>query len=81
MVVTATKTKQTVCSATTFHVGGTPRFVVTGLYPSLLNLTPQQASVLSVIVNSSHYIAAGAIILVTILLVWRERRLRAKRPT
>lgn len=64
---------------TTFHVGGTPRFVVTGLYPSPLSLTPQQASVLSVLVNSSHYIAAGAIILLTILLVWRERRLRAKR--
>jgi DNA-binding beta-propeller fold protein YncE len=31
----------------TFQVGGVPRFIITGLYPSLFSLTPQQSSVLT----------------------------------
>jgi DNA-binding beta-propeller fold protein YncE len=54
---------------TTFHVGGSPRFIITGLYPTLFSLTPQQSTVLSWLANASHYLAIGAIAIVTLLLI------------
>ncbi|HEV2654382.1 MAG TPA: hypothetical protein VGT82_05465, partial [Ktedonobacteraceae bacterium] len=53
----------------TFQVGGAPRFVITGLYPSLFSLTPQQSSILTWLVGSSHYIAIGVVVIVTIVLI------------
>ncbi len=53
----------------TFQVGGSPRFIITGLYPSLFSLTPQQSSVLTWLAGSSHYIAVGVVVIVTIVLI------------
>ncbi len=64
----------------TFQVGGNPRFIITGLYPSLLSLTPQQATVLSIIDNLSHYAAAIVIVLATaIVLIINRRKIKLLR--
>ncbi len=39
----------------TIHVGAHPHFIITGLYPLLLSLTPRQASVLDILVNALHW--------------------------
>lgn len=57
----------------TFQVGGAPRFIITGLYPSLISLTPQQSSFLNILINSTHYIAIAVIIIVTLLLMRRTK--------
>lgn len=58
----------------TFHVGGQPHFIITGLYPSLLSLTPQQATLLSIAENLSHYAAAGVVVVATIIVIVLSRR-------
>lgn len=57
-----------------FHVGGQPHFIITGLYPSLLSLTPQQASVVSILDNLSHYAAAIVVVLAAITAILINRR-------
>ncbi|HEX6480397.1 MAG TPA: YncE family protein [Ktedonobacteraceae bacterium] len=57
-----------------FHVGGQPRFIITGLYPSLLSLTPQQASVVSILENLSHYAAAVVVVLAAVIAILINRR-------
>jgi hypothetical protein len=64
----------------TFQVGGNPRFIITGLYPSLLSLTPQQATVLSIVDNLSHYAAAIIIVLVTVIVIIINRRKIRRSP-
>lgn len=62
---------------TTIHVGGRPHFIITGLYPLLLSLTPRQASLLDILVNAFHYVAAAIIALIAIAIAvqkYRERR-------
>jgi len=58
----------------TIVVGGTPRFIITGLYPPLLGTTPQEASTWSTIIDN----AAGVVLLVliagSILLIRRNAR-------
>jgi len=63
----------------TFHVGGQPHFIITGLYPSLLSLTPQQATLLSIVENLSHYAAAGVVVIATVVVIVLNRR-RTRRP-
>lgn len=58
----------------TFQVGGNPRFIITGLYPSVLSLTPQQATVLSIVDNLLHYAAAILIVLATVIVIIINRR-------
>ncbi len=59
----------------TIVVGGTPHFIITGLYPPLLGTTPQEAATWSTIIN----IAAGVVVVVlivgSILLIRRNRNL------
>ena len=61
----------------TIAVGGTPHFIITGLYPPLLGTTPQEASTWSTIID----IASGVVILVlivgSILLIRRNRMLNS----
>jgi DNA-binding beta-propeller fold protein YncE len=61
-----------------FHVGGTPRFIITGLYPSLLHFTPQQRAQVSLLDDLAHYAAVVVILLVGIILVLREKRRKKK---
>ena len=62
----------------TIFVGGTPRFIITGLYPPLIGSTPQQASFLGTIVNILAYILIAALLLVPVLLLLRGRKPKPK---
>ncbi len=53
----------------TFRVGGSPRFIITGLYPTLFSLTPQQSSVLTWLTNASHYIAVAIVVIATLIVI------------
>ncbi|MGZ6368662.1 MAG: hypothetical protein ACXWPS_22240, partial [Ktedonobacteraceae bacterium] len=63
----------------TITVGGTPLFIITGLYPPVLGTTPQEASRWNTIID----IAAGVVLLVlivgSILLIRRNRKLNNSR--
>jgi DNA-binding beta-propeller fold protein YncE len=64
----------------TFTVGGTPHFVVTGLYPSLFSLTPQQATGINILSILLHYGGAAVIVLVAVVaVVWNRVRYYRKR--
>ena len=58
----------------TFQVGGYPHFIITGLYPSLLSLTPQQSTVLGLLENLSHSIAIVVIVLAAAIATLLNRR-------
>jgi hypothetical protein len=58
----------------TFHVGGTPHFIITGLYPPLVGTTPQQASLYGTILNVAAYALVIALFIVPILLFRRYNR-------
>ena len=60
---------------TTITVGGHPRFVITGLYPPPFNLTQQQYSLLNRAIDALHYLGAVAVVVVTLIVVLRYRRL------
>jgi DNA-binding beta-propeller fold protein YncE len=68
---------------TTIHIGGRPHCIITGLYPSLLALTPQQFSLVTLLLNSLHSIAAVIILLTAIvaIAVQRYRRRPRSGPT
>jgi streptogramin lyase len=55
----------------TFHVGGNPRFIITGLYPPLIGTTPQQASIWGTVINILAYVAVIALFSVPLLLFIR----------
>jgi DNA-binding beta-propeller fold protein YncE len=57
----------------TIHVGGTPHFIITGLYPPLIGSTPQQASVYGTIINIVAYLFLILLVLVPILLLRRSK--------
>ena len=65
--------------ANTIDVGGTPHFIITGLYPPLLGSTPQEATTWRIIIN----IAAGVVLLVliagSVLLIRRNRMLNSSK--
>ncbi|GAC1633968.1 MAG: hypothetical protein NVS4B11_35660 [Ktedonobacteraceae bacterium] len=52
----------------TIHVGGSPTFIITGLYPPALGTTPQQASVFTVVLNVAAYVLVIGLFVVPILL-------------
>ncbi len=54
---------------TTIHVGGHPHFIITGLYPLLLSLTPRQSSLLAVVLNAMHYAASAVVALAAIIAI------------
>jgi hypothetical protein len=58
----------------TFHVGGNPRFIITGLYPPLIGTTPQQASIWGTVINILAYAAVIALFIVPLLLFIRYSR-------
>jgi DNA-binding beta-propeller fold protein YncE len=57
----------------TIAVGGTPRFIITGLYPPLLGTTPQEASTWSIIINGAAGVVILGLIVGSILLIRRNR--------
>lgn len=63
---------------TTIHVGGTPHFIITGLYPPPLAQTPQQAATLDVVLNVAAYGIIAALLVVPIVLFRRYSRVQRK---
>jgi len=58
----------------TIQVGGSPRFIITGLYPPLIGTTPQDASVWGTIINIAAYVLVIALLIVPIILFQRYAR-------
>ncbi len=58
----------------TILVGGTPHFIITGLYPPLIGTTPQQASVWGTVINVAAYSLVIALLIVPIILFQRYAR-------
>lgn len=65
--------------ANTFSVGGSPRFVITGLYPPVLGTTPQQATTYGTILNIVAYIFVLALFIVPIVLFRRYAKITKKK--
>lgn len=65
---------------TTLAVGGSPRFIITGLYPSPFSYTPQQSILFNNISNIVEYGGAVVVVLVVVILLLRRRRRAAKPP-
>ncbi len=61
-----------------FKVGGSPQFIITGLYPSFISLTPQQSILAGILDNVVHYGAAGVVVLAAVFAVLYQKR-REKR--
>ncbi|HZS75882.1 MAG TPA: YncE family protein [Ktedonobacteraceae bacterium] len=63
---------------TTIQVGGNPHFIITGLYPTLISLTPQQSVLVSILSTLLHY--GGAVIIALIPIIWilRERLMKKR---
>ena len=58
----------------TFHVGGQPHFIITGLYPSFISLTPQQSAFVTILSNLLHYGAALVVVLAAVIAIIINRR-------
>jgi DNA-binding beta-propeller fold protein YncE len=59
--------------ANTFTVGGTPHFIITGLYPPVLGSTPQEASIWTTIINIAAVVVLIVLVIGSILLIRRNR--------
>jgi hypothetical protein len=59
---------------TTIFVGGTPHFIITGLYPPLVGTTPQQASLYGTLINIGAYVLVIALFAVPVTLFIRYAR-------
>ncbi len=60
----------------TIHVGGSPHFIITGLYPPVIGTTPQQASFWSTVATVVAYVLVVALIIIPILFYRRYSRAR-----
>lgn len=60
----------------TIHVGGSPHFIITGLYPPVIGTTPQQASFWSTVATVLAYLLVVALIIIPILFYRRYSRAR-----
>ena len=63
---------------TTIHVGGTPRFIITGLYPPVLATTPQQTATLNIGLTIAAYVILATLFVVPIVLFMRYSRTQRK---
>jgi DNA-binding beta-propeller fold protein YncE len=58
----------------TIPVGGTPHFIIIGLYPPPGNIVPPQAASTNIILIALSSILAAAALLVVIWLIWRQHK-------
>ncbi len=67
---------------TTIQVGGHPYFIITGLYPLLVSLTPRQSVLINGLTDFLHYGAAALVFVTAVVAVafqkYRERRQMGK---
>ncbi len=61
----------------TIDVGGSPHFIITGLYPPLIGTTPQQASVWTTVASIGAYLFVIALILGPLGLLWKYNKKQA----
>ncbi len=66
-------------TVSTISVGGSPQFVITGLYPPLLGTTPQQAFAWGVVINIVAYALVLATLLIPIVFIARRTRTSSAR--
>jgi hypothetical protein len=59
--------------ANTIDVGGSPHFIITGLYPPLLGSTPQEASTWSTIIRIAAVVVLLVLAVGSILLIRRNK--------
>ena len=60
--------------ASTYYVGGTPHFIITGLYPPTIGTTPQQSAVWETVATILAYALVIALVLVPIYFFRRSMR-------
>ncbi|MEO8970282.1 MAG: YncE family protein [Ktedonobacteraceae bacterium] len=60
--------------ANTFYVGGTPHFIISGLYPPAIGTTPQQSAVWETVATVLAYAFVVALVLVPIYFFRRSMR-------
>jgi len=60
----------------TIPVGGSPYFIITGLYPPVLGTTPRQATILTTAATIVAYLLIAAVVLVPLWFVMRQSRRR-----
>jgi DNA-binding beta-propeller fold protein YncE len=65
----------------TIDVGGTPHFIITGLYPPLLGTTPQEASTWTNVLRIAAFVLILVFILGSTLLIRRNRRLNSPKKS
>jgi DNA-binding beta-propeller fold protein YncE len=65
----------------TIDVGGTPHFIITGLYPPLLGTTPQEASSWTNVLRIAAFVLILVFILGSTLLIRRNRRLNSPKKS
>ena len=65
----------------TIDVGGTPHFIITGLYPPLLGTTPQEASTWTNVLRIAGFVLILVFILGSTLLIRRNRRLNSPKKS
>jgi hypothetical protein len=64
---------------TTIKTGGTPRFIISGLYPPALGTTPTQANSIDILANVAGYFIVAVLLIIPALLFWRYSRSRVVR--
>lgn len=60
----------------TIHVGDTPHFIITGLYPPMVSTTPQQASMVNTVITIVVSLLVVEAILVPLWFIWRHNKKR-----
>jgi hypothetical protein len=63
------------------QVGGTPRFVITGLYPPALGTTPQETDFLKNVLTIGAYVIIAALLIVPLVLFRRYSVAQRKRES
>ena len=64
----------------TIKVGGHPRFVITGAYPALIQLTPQQSKLLNLLSGVAEFAAIGIFVVFALITLLRRAKLRKSLP-
>lgn len=62
--------------STTVHTGGTPHFIITGVYPPTFGTTPAQANFWGIFANIAGYLVVVVLLLIPFVLFRRHARAR-----
>jgi DNA-binding beta-propeller fold protein YncE len=61
-------------------VGGLPRFVITGAYPALIQLTPQQSKLLNLLSGVAEFVAIIIFVILALITALRRSKMRKSPP-